>query len=1113
MPEESEQEPPARRRRVIRWPEQEDRRKVQRQLTELVGKDGMWPLNAPGMPEPGPDFMRAATDLGDDTKFVRGTKTKECVYQPGERLRDLYRRALRERGFGMDVEIRKGLKREPVTFVPGHIWGPSRLDTVTSADELRRMPTLGSGPYPAEIMVVGKMPWHEETSAGRNLVGASGSILHAILNRLHVRGRAGWYITNLVKFTPPHNSTSLKAGWIKDCMPILHQELRVVRPKYILCLGADASKALLGEKFGVGYMEGRVVDLTYPIHPSSDDIPEMHKALVMTVLHPAEVARSPDKERVLERGLSRFSLLTSGARFDKEEQGLDHRLIDTLEDAEDLLHEIDLSMTGWSARDRLIAWDAEWQGQHPMNEGAYVRTIQISWGEKKAACFKIAHQGGKPAFRDRDGKPAVKRLVKLLNQFSVDKRAVGHFFVSDLEWLTYMGINPIASCHVPLEASGDTPAWERLRRGEGWLDTAMMAHAIEETAALGLESLAMRYTTCQRYDIPLEDWKKEYCSSNNITASGLEGYGDCPDKVLVPYANYDPDATLRIAKALLPLLDSDYEGNCCWEPCWESMIIQKVILRIHQNGILVDRSIIDDLTKKFITARASQEDKIRSWARWPDFNVRSVQQVKEFLFGEKLNGKITADGKPIQIRPPEARRLYLEPLLDTSKPPRRWQDLKERGLDNQASPGTGKMILGILAQENLNVSEQVGWVRDYRFLDQVLKSVLRVPKVDENDKWVENDNGELEYEAGLAASIDADGRVRTHMYPTAETGRWKSSRPNLQNISKSRDPDYERMLGRDKDGKLIYDHKLREVLIASEGYALIEFDYKGAELYGMALMAGSKLMQDHCLRSMHPDAGYDEKGNPSKGGKYPHPDYYDIHSNVAVLAFHLNCQPTKGGLKSIGKAHFRTLAKNVIFGIAYGRGAKAIALQAKEQGVNVTVEEAQQVIDTIFQLYKELVPFFQEAKDRALDEKWLCHCFGRLRRFPNSADYKMEGEFERQAMNFPIQGMIASAVDRGLAWLDHEIDQQNLQDDIRLLLQMHDAGLVEARYEMVPYAIELIKWAMVDQVPIYPSTLDGVPTGAGPYYLGLEFSVEKHWGAKFSREECERFGLSTEFAA
>lgn len=1104
------------RRRKIRNLAKESAKAHERYLLSRIGKNGAWPLNAPGMPPPGPDFLRMAQELGDGTVYTKSTKSSPGEFVPGDKLEELYARALRNVDFTMTVDVRAGV-RDEVSFVPGHIWGQHADQWMRSmVDPLYECPPV-DGPHPAQVMVLGKMPWKAETAERRNMIGDTGEIMTEVIDKLHIRGSRNWYVTNLVKFMPPDgSSTTLRAGWVHNCLPLLHQELRIVRPKYILCLGADASKWLLGDKFNVGYMAGRVVPYRYQVNISADEDPEYHTAHVMTVLHPAEVARSPEKIRILQSNMARFAYLIEGHNLDLEEKDIDHRVCYTLEDAESWVEEAEYELSQVEKKDRLVAWDLEWQGQHPCNKGSYVRTIQCSWAHKKAICFVTAHPGGKCAFRDRDGKPAIKRLVRLLNEFMRGKRAVGHFLVSDLEWANSIGLYPTAACEVPLYDLGDKKAWERFRAGKGWLDTAMINHAVEETAPLGLETLTMRYTSAPRYDIPMEDWKTAYCKEKGIKKEGLEGYGDAPDKVLVPYANYDADGTRRACVELLPLLDKDYEGNNCWEAFWESMIIQRPILTIHKNGILVDRPRIDDLTKKFMTARSAQEDKTRDWAKWPEFNIRSTQQVREFLFGENLNGKRDENGRCMRIRPKDARSLYIEPLLDTSKPPRPWAWLKERRMERDATPGTGKMILGILAQENLNVAHQINMIRDYRFLDQVLKSVLRPPKTDDDDNWVEGDDGFLEYDAGLAHSIDDDGRVRTHIYPTAETGRWKSSRPNLQNVSKSRDPDYSRMLGAELiDGKWVggeYDHKLRSIFMASPGYALIEFDYTGAELYGMALMSGSKRMQDHCTRSLLPDKGYDEKGNKVKGGKYPHPDYYDIHSNVAVLAFKLKCMPTKGGLKSIGKEHFRTLAKNVIFGIAYGRGAKAIALSAKEQGVNVTPDQAQMVIDAIFEMYPELVPFFESAKERAKNEKWLCHCFGRFRRFPSARDFKLEGEFERQAMNFPIQGMIASAVDRGLSYLHDEIQQQGLSDDIRLLLQIHDAGLVEARYDLIPHAVELIKWAMVDMVEIWPTTLDGIPTEKGPYHLGLDISVMHHWGEGYSKEECLANGIDTKYA-
>lgn len=1112
-------------RRKIRRLEDEERKKHKRALYAAIGSSGTWPLNAPGMPPPGPNFLRVAASLGDDTVVQKGTKTKEAVYTPGEKLKELYRRALREPGFTLDIQTKPG-STETVTFVPGHIWGQHKETWAKSMVDLSVEPPKVDGPHPADVFVLGKMPWKDETVEGRNLIGATGEVMVDIINKLHIKGAGKWYVSNLCKFSPPHEGRELKAAWIHDCMPLLQMELRIVRPKYILCLGAEASKWLLGDKFNVSYMAGRVVPYTFETRVNAEDDSEPHTAHVMTVIHPVNVAKDPAQARILESNMGRFANLLETNNLDLEEKGLDHRTCYTLEDALDWVQEATYELHTQEKKLRLTAWDLEWQGQHPVNDGSYVRTIQCSWADKKSITFVLHHPGGKVAFRDRDGKPAIKRLVKALNGFVKESRPVGHFLVADMEWAEHIGLHLVDHCKVPLRDKNGKQAWELMRAGRGWLDTAMINHAIEETAPLGLEMLTMRYTMAPRYDIPLEDWKTEYVKEKKLKKEGLEGYGDCPDHVLIPYANYDADVTRRIALNLLPLLDSDYEGNCAWEPFWESMIVQIPILRIHQNGIVVDRTRIDDLTKKFITWRAKKEEEIRTWAKWhedrpyPAFNIRSVQHVREFLFGEKLNGKRTKDGKSVRIRPPEARSLYIQPLLDTSKPPRRWKDLVEKGLHYDASPGTGKMVLGILAQDNLNKADQINMIRDYRFLDQVLKSVLRTPKHEDDDPekgWIENDEGFLEYDAGLAYSIDDDGRVRTHLYPTAETARWKSSRPNLQNISKSRDPDYRRLLGGTKDasGNYVggdYTSTLRATLRASDGYAFVEADYKGAELYIMSLLAGSKKMQDHCVRSLLPDKGYDEQGNKVEGGKFPHPNFYDIHSNVAVLAFRLKCHPSKAGLKEIGKEHFRTLAKNVIFGIAYGRQAKAIALQAKEQGIDVTPDEAQLVIDAIFEMYPELVPFFEEAKSRALKERWLCNCFGRLRRFPRTSDYKLEGEFERQAMNFPIQSAIASCVDRGIAFLVAKIEELGLRDEIRILLQIHDAILLEARYEYVEFAQQLIHWAFVDMVPIWPTDLAGIPRGDGPYHLGMDFEVSKHWGEKFSYEEAVKVGLDPKFA-
>lgn len=1076
----------------------------------------LWPIDAPGMPPIGEDFIAAAQALGDEKTKVHYKGKKIDKIEVGPILKDVIRQALYGRGeLNINITL-KANKRALQPIVSGHRWAADR--------------DMGSpGPEPCEVMILGKQLGEDEMRDCRCFVGPSGELVVETCRKLGIKGASKWYIANVVK-TGLGESSTLTAKMISNFSHLLHQELRLVRPKYLLCFGADALKAVFGKSMTLAKADGRVLPLEINMAKRAGDPPDMHKMLVMGCRHPASVLRDPVWLGQFEKTMGRFRSLVEGDRWDGVEEDLDHRVI---RDEDELNAVVDEVLAG--KRNNIIAFDAEWNGDHPENSNAYLRTVQFSWAHKKAAAIVIRAQGGAPAFKTRVVKRASSGKLVRTDKWTTDQerarkvisravlrmcepnRVCGHYFTADLEWLVPYGID--------LRKKFAPPKHFEDCEHKGGLDTAYMAHAVNEVDDFSLTGQALRYTNAPRYDVGVTEWKKAYCKERKIKEKNLEGYGDCPDEVLIPYGIYDADVTRRLAIRHKKALSCDVYGNNCWEAFWISQRAALGVLEMKCTGFCINLDRVDEVTDTFMMACDQLKDKIRDWAQWPELNLNSVPQVSELLFGVKHNGKKTPDGTPVRLRPEGAKSLNLQPLLTTGKRPKLWADLDEDEEDS-SNPSTAKNVLGMLWFQDKHVArrkngtveidakEQIGWLRDYRYASHVLKSVLKPPSVDDKNQYVMR-NGRRVYTAGLAAVACDDGRVRTTIYQTKETGRWSSARPPLQNLSKKREPDYKRILAD------AYRWPLRSVLTAAPGHVLVEADYIGAELFGMGIMSGDTLLLDHARRNSLPEHD---------------PDFYDIHSNVCVLAFRYDCPPTKAGLAAIGKAYMRNVAKAVVFGIAYGRGAKAISIAAKEEGVYVTVEEAQTVIDTIFDMYPGLVPFFEECKRRAVNDLryrgyeeegprteapgWLCGPFGRYRRFPKTKDRKIAGEIERQAQNFPIQGMIADAVSLAVGNIYNyrekcrELDISEEELDYRMILQVHDAVLLEVPARCVPIVVDtVLPFNMVKRVPIFPSNLDGTPQeGRGPYYLGVDIEVMTSWGLHMLPDECQKLGIDPKYA-
>jgi uracil-DNA glycosylase len=149
---------------------------------------------------------------------------------------------------------------------------------------------FGEGSPTAEVMLVGEQPGDQEDRQGHPFVGPSGKLLDLALEQAGI-DRSRIYVTNSVKhfkFVPIERGRRLhkkpNAGEIRACNPWLREEIRLLKPKVIVALGATAAQALLGNQFKVTQNRGK---------PVSSDLAE---AVIATV-HPSAVLRARDGDR------------------------------------------------------------------------------------------------------------------------------------------------------------------------------------------------------------------------------------------------------------------------------------------------------------------------------------------------------------------------------------------------------------------------------------------------------------------------------------------------------------------------------------------------------------------------------------------------------------------------------------------------------------------------------------------------------------------------------------------------------------------------------------------------------------------------------------------------
>jgi len=146
--------------------------------------------------------------------------------------------------------------------------------------ETRTNSVIGCGNRNADLMFVGEAPGEKEDLSGIPFVGAAGKLFDKFLYAVDIP-REDVYICNILKCRPPKNRDP-RPEEEDACIDFLREQVRLVQPKMIVCLGRISAMRLIKSDFKITKEHGVWF--------------ERGNFLITAVYHPALLLRDPRKK-------------------------------------------------------------------------------------------------------------------------------------------------------------------------------------------------------------------------------------------------------------------------------------------------------------------------------------------------------------------------------------------------------------------------------------------------------------------------------------------------------------------------------------------------------------------------------------------------------------------------------------------------------------------------------------------------------------------------------------------------------------------------------------------------------------------------------------------------
>lgn len=289
---------------------------------------------------------------------------------------------------------------------------------------------------------------------------------------------------------------------------------------------------------------------------------------------------------------------------------------------------------------------------------------------------------------------------------------------------------------------------------------------------------------------------------------------------------------------------------------------------------------------------------------------------------------------------------------------------------------------------------------------------------------------------------EEDGRIHAGFTQLVPTGsRMSSSKPNMQQAPST--------------------EQYRSMFVPRPGWKLVDSDYSSAELYIAAYLSGDRKL----IYAI-------EMG-------------YDLHSYSAYQIFGQKWLDAGGSATPVGKpptkeaAGLRGKSKSLSFSLLYGTGVVAFS-----ENSNIPTAEGKVLMDMYYATFPELAKFFKQSGENALKFNYVREPhFGRIRFF-NKPKNGMEASHNKNAgMNYPPQSINGSIMKYALCLMKKHIEENGLDDKVKLLLSVHDQQVSEAREDFAE------QWAVLQTELMEKAAKFVIPSGV----LKAESDILNHW--------------------